>query len=387
MTARPRIDDQQRRARLATRHLLAPAHRADSPEQVVEALVALHATDPATVFLSTTARLASPEPAELDRALYQDRTLLRMHGMRHTLFVVPAELAPALYASTTRKVAEKERRGLLAFAAEGGFDADWLAEVQRRTLAALATAGQATGSQLGNLVPELRESITVAVGKPYEARQAVGVRLLRVLGMENEIVRGRPVGGWTSGQHRWEVRAPLPDVPQAEAQAELVRRWLTAFGPATTEDIRWWTGWGVREVRAAVAGCAAVAVDLDCGPGHALPDDLAPLPEPAPWAALLPSLDPTPMGWQQRDWYLPAAHRAELVDRSGNIGPTVWWNGRVVGGWAQHPDGHLRWEALEPLPGEAAAAIDAEADRLTGWLGGTRVTPRFRTPLERRLGS
>ncbi|WP_457027909.1 winged helix DNA-binding domain-containing protein [Kitasatospora sp. P5_F3] len=385
MTARPRIDDRQRRARLATRQLLAPAHRADAPEQVVEALVALHATDPATVFLSTAARLARPEPADLERALYQDETLLRMHGMRHTLFVVPADLAPVVYASSTRKVAEKERRGLLAFAAEGGFDADWLAGVQRRTLAALAGAGQATGSQLGELVPELRESITVAVGKPYQAQQTIGVRLLRVLGMENEIVRGRPVGGWTSGQHRWAVRGALPALPPAEAQAELTRRWLTTFGPATTEDVRWWTGWGVREVRAALTACGAVAVDLDCGPGHTLPDDLDPLPEPAPWAALLPSLDPTPMGWQQRDWYLPAAHRTDLIDRSGNIGPTVWWNGRVVGGWAQHADGGLRWEALEPLPREATTAIDAEADRLTRWLGPARVTPRFRTPLERRL--
>ncbi|WP_405020258.1 winged helix DNA-binding domain-containing protein [Kitasatospora sp. NBC_00070] len=385
MTARPRIDDRQRRARLATRQLLAPTHRAASPEQVTEALVALHATDPASVFLSTAARLARPEPADLERALYQDRTLVRMHGMRHTLFVVPTGLAPVLYASTTRKVAEKERRGLLAFAAEGGFDADWLAGVQRRTLAALAAAGQATGSQLGELVPELREAITVAVGKPYEARQTIGVRLLRVLGMENEIVRGRPVGGWTSGQHHWAVQGALPGLPVAEAQAELTRRWLAAFGPATTEDVRWWTGWGVREVRAALAACGAVAVDLDCGEGHALPDDLDPLPEPAPWAALLPSLDPTPMGWQQRDWYLPVPHRADLIDRSGNIGPTVWWNGRVVGGWAQRTDGGLRWEALEPLPREAVAAVDAEADRLAAWLGPARVTPRFRTPLERRL--
>lgn len=385
MPALPRIDDQQRRARLAARHLLAPARRADSAEQVAEALVALHATDPATVFLSTLARLAEPEPAALERALYEDRTLLRMHGMRHTLFVVPAELASIVYASTTRKVAEKERRGLVAFAAAGGFDAAWLADVQRRALTALAEAGQATGAQLGQLVPELREAITVSAGKPYETRQTVGMRLLRVLGMENEIVRGRPVGGWTSGQHQWAVCGALPDLPVAEARAELTRRWLAAFGPATTEDVKWWTGWGAREVRAALADCGAVAVQLDSGEGHALPDDLAPLPEPDPWAALLPSLDPTPMGWQQRDWYLPAAHRTELVDRSGNIGPTVWWNGRVVGGWAQHPDGRLVWEALEPLPHTATAAIDAEAARLAGWLRTARVTPRFRTALERRL--
>ncbi|MER5866316.1 winged helix DNA-binding domain-containing protein [Kitasatospora sp. NPDC002040] len=385
MPVRPRIDDQQRRARLATRQLLAPAHRAGSPEQLAESLLALHASDPASVFLSAAARLADPEPAALERALYEDRALLRLHGMRRTLFVVPTGLAPVVYASSTRKVAERERRGLLAFAAEGGFDAAWLAGVERRTLLALTQTGPATAAQLGKLVPELRETITVSRGKAYEAGQTIGLRLLRVLAMENEIVRGRPIGGWTSGQYWWAVQDALPELPVAEAQAELTRRWLTAFGPATFDDVKWWTGWGVREVRAALAACGAVPVDLDCGEGHALPDDLDPVPEPAPWAALLPSLDPTPMGWQQRDWYLPVAHRAELVDRSGNIGPTVWWNGRVVGGWAQHPDGRVRWEALEPLPREARTAIDAEADRLAHWLGPARVTPRFRTSLERRL--
>ncbi len=115
-----------------------------------------------------------------------------------------------------------------------------------------------------------------------------------------------------------------------------------------------------------------------------LAGDEAPVGEVEPWAALLPGLDPAPMGWKERDWYL-GEHRAELFDRNGNVGPTVWWEGRIVGGWAQRPDGELVVRMLEDAGDDARRAIDEEAARLRSALGDLRVTPRFRTPLERAL--
>ncbi len=90
------------------------------------------------------------------------------------------------------------------------------------------------------------------------------------------------------------------------------------------------------------------------------------------------------MGWKARDWYL-GAHRERLFDYSGNIGPTVWWDGRIVGGWAQRKDGEIAFALLEDPGAETAAAITAEAQRLREWIADVRVTPRFRTPLEREL--
>ena len=108
-------------------------------------------------------------------------------------------------------------------------------------------------------------------------------------------------------------------------------------------------------------------------------------PAPPPWAALLPALDPTAMGWRERDWYV-GEHAAALFDRSGNIGPTAWWDGRIVGGWAQRENGEIAVRLLEDVGAEAAAAITAEAGRLAQWIGpGARLKPRFRTPLEREL--
>ncbi|MER5296151.1 winged helix DNA-binding domain-containing protein [Streptomyces pharetrae] len=390
-TARRHIGVAERRARLGIRHRLAAGTRATRPEDVAKALVALHGTDPATVYLAVGARLAEPVKtvAETERALYEDRSLVRMHGMRHTVFVLPTELTAVVHASTGIAVAARERASLVKDMAKAGApDAAWLADVEASTLAALARRGEATAAELATDEPRLREQFVYAAGKSYEGVHTVSGRLLRVLGVEGKVVRGRPLGSWTSSQFRW---APAPDHPEldvAGAQAGLLRRWLTVCGPATEADLKWWTGWRVTEVRRALGAIGAREVALEEGTGYVVEGDEEPVPEPAePWAALLPALDPTAMGWQQRDWYLAPELRPALFDRSGNVGPTVWWDGRVVGGWAQRPDGDVVWRILDGtgVGREAEAAIGAEAERLREWVGATRVTPRFRTPLEREL--
>ncbi|MFC9592882.1 winged helix DNA-binding domain-containing protein [Streptomyces sp. NPDC056944] len=384
------IDAAERRARLGVRHLLAGSARAGSAAEVGGALVALHGTDPASVFLAVAARLTggvAPVGA-VERALYEDGALVRMHGMRHTVFVFPSGLAGAVQASTTAPAAVRERTTLLKHLAAGSaFDGEWLAETERLVLAELAVRGEATGTELGAAVPRLRSEYVYGRGTRQEGVQSVASRVLRVLGMEGRIVRGRPQGTWTSSRFRWALADARPARDPAGARAELLGRWLGACGPATEADLTWWTGWKVTDVRKALAAVGALPVAVDGATGFVLPDDLGPVPEPEPWAALLPALDPTAMGWQGRDWYLDPDHRAALYDRSGNIGPSVWWNGRIVGGWAQRPDGAVVHRLFADAGAEAERAIGAEAERLAEWLGDVRVTPRFRTPLERELGA
>jgi hypothetical protein len=229
----------------------------------------------------------------------------------------------------------------------------------------------------------------MGVGKTWAGQVGVSTRVLFLLATEQRAVRGRPRGTWTSSQYRWSpMDAWLPDgVPRLthdDARAELARRWLRAYGPGTEADLKWWTGWTLTQTRHALAATGAVDVELDHGPGFVLADDLSTPRRAAPWVALLPGLDPTTMGWRDRDWYL-GDHGPELFDRNGNAGPTVWIDGRVAGGWAQRKTGAVVFELLEDVGREATEAIAAEAARLQSWLGDVRVTPRFPTPLQRRL--
>jgi Winged helix DNA-binding domain len=389
------VTAQERTARIARRLM---GRGAADAEEVARDLVALHATDPATVFLSVDARLAAPERAveAVEAALYgPDAPLVRMLAMRRTMFVVTRESAPDVYAAAGRPIAANERRKLLAHLAEGGgWDEKWLAETEDAVTAALAAGGELSGAQLSRLVPQLREQVVVARGKPYEATQNVASRVIRTMAAENRIERRRPAGSWTSSQFRWAPARPLEERPAAPARAAVVRAWLGAYGPGTEADLKWWTGWTLTAVRKALADVGAQQVRLvrfagETGgaTGYVLPEDAEVTEAPAPVAALLPALDPAPMGWQDRDWFLPQEHRAALFDRTGNVGPTVWWGGEVIGGWGQLADGTVVWRQLADRGAEAAAAVDRAAAGLTARLGGVRVTPRFRTPLERELGS
>jgi hypothetical protein len=389
-----RITVPERRARLSRRHRLAPGSAAGSPSEVAESLVAVHSTDPASVYLGILSRMADGSLSAVERALYEDRTLVRLLGMRRTVFVTTREIAALIQAACGHAVAARERRKVLGYLSDSGVAPDpdgWLAEVEEVALQALAVRGEATAAELSADDPRLKAEIVLSRGKSYEGRQAVGSRVLFLLAAQGRVVRTRPRGSWTSSQYRW---APLtqwcPDgldewVTEA-AEMELARRWLHSYGPATADDLQWWTGWTRTQTRRALTALEPAEVDLDGQPGIALADDLAPVPPAEPWLALLPGLDSTPMGWQRRDWFL-GEHAGRVFDRNGNVGPTLWWDGRIVGGWAQESDGQVVCRFLEDAGSDAVAAAEAAAARLTAIVGPVRLGARARglTWLEQEL--
>jgi hypothetical protein len=387
-----KISVEERRARLARRHFLAPGARAGDPVELAGGLVGLHATDPATVFLSARAR--GVEAAALEGALYEERSVLRMIGMRRTLFVLPLELAAVVHAACTETILATSRRRYAKLIEGGGIASDgeaWIDEAGAQTLRALQARGEAYASELSADIPLLREKIHFGQGKTWASSTGMTSWVLFVLAAEGRVVRGPPRGSWISSQWRWTpaeawLDEPLPRFEPEAARVELASRWLAAFGPATVTDLKWWTGWTLGQTRAALSGVDAVEIDLEGAPGFILPADSEPEPRLGPWAAFLPSLDPTIMGWKERDWYL-GEHGPALFDRNGNAGPTVWWNGRVVGGWAGRKDGEVAYRLLEDVGADAVHTIEAEAALLQAWLGEAKVTPRFATPLANELKS
>jgi winged helix DNA-binding protein len=353
-------------------------------------MVCLHGTDPATVYLSALVRVDGMTVTDLDRALYVDRSLVKHLAMRRTLFVFPRETMGVAQAGASNRVGDTERRRLIRDVEAAGLHPDgarWLSAASEQVLAVLSDGREATSSQLRDEIPLLEGSITYGEGKSWGGQVPVGPRVLTTLSAAGHIVRASNVGGWTTSRPRWasmktwlgeEIAPPR----ETEGVVRLVERWLRAFGPGTAADIKWWLGSTVAAVRRALADLQAVEVDLGGQTGYLLGDDLEATDPVEPWAALLPPLDPTTMGWFERDWYL-GPYKAQLFDTSGNAGPTVWWDGLIVGGWRQSDTGEVVLQLLEDVGSEGRRAIEDEAARLTEWLGGARVLPRFPSPLSR----
>lgn len=392
-----RITVGERRARLARGHPLAPGTRTDDVAVIADSLVALHSSDPVSVFLSALARMRHPSIAAVEAALYEERSVIRFHAMRRTLWVATPAVARLAHASSTAKLLEPEHRRFVKLLADNGISDhgdDWIVAAKEQVLAALHRAGEASTRQLGEAVPTLRRPIELSPGKPYAATQQAHVRVLLHLGFEGVVVRSRPVGSWINSQYRWAamddwVPGGIIGMDPREASAELVRRWLCTFGPGTTTDVQWWTGWTLRDTRRALDDAGAVAVAMETADGDVdawlSPDDLDVVRGSSTWVALLPGLDPTTMGWKDRSWYLDAGVASHVVDRNGNAGPTIWVDGRVVGTWVQRDDGTIALGWLTRVPPARRSEVEATARALERELGDTRFRVRFPAPIQAEL--
>ncbi len=196
----------QRRTRLLARHRLSGLGGGFRGE-AVESMIVLHATDPVTVYLSAWARTGCAA-GEVDEAIYTERVLVRMLGMRRTVFVVPADLVPVVQAACTDDVAKRLRRQLEKDLAAGrvgdGDPAGWLRDLGSGVLAALhARGGGASGAQLSQDEPRLRTQLSYSLDKSYGGTANITSRVLVLLAAEGHLVRGHRRGGWSSGQFEW----------------------------------------------------------------------------------------------------------------------------------------------------------------------------------------
>jgi hypothetical protein len=177
------------------------------------------------------------------------------------------------------------------------------------------------------------------------------------------------------------------------ARSWLIRRYLSAFGPATFADVQWWTGFSNRETKAALKDLESELTDVTVeglSEEHLmLTSDVQHLCEfvqpDTPYVFLLPSLDPYIMGYHNRDRFLAPEHRNNVFDRAGNAMPTVWVNGRVVGAWGQQEEASVVNRVFEHVNEEEQSSLAKEAQRLESFLGGEYLHPRSHTPFTRLL--
>jgi hypothetical protein len=390
----PIISDDERRGRLAFRHLLLPEKRAADLPAVAEALVALHSSDPVTVYLAAAARLEHPSVDTVDNAMYRDRSLFRHHAMRRTLWVMGPEAVRAAHAACTVKIAAAETKRFLGWLEASPSIArpdQWLEMATEQIVRYLEAGTAASTREIGLAMPELTVPVTVGQGSRQEATIPAHSRVLLIGALNGKVVRTAPQGSWTASNYIWDTAARwgLPELTSSEPDrgaALLLARVLDRFGPCTLRDLTWWTGWTQTMTRKALRAISATEVMLESGgtawvnPGDTTTEDASP-----PWVALLPGLDPTTMGWKEREWYLDPDVAEHVFDRNGNAGPTIWIDGKVVGGWAQRPDGEIIFDLHRQLSRKQRTMLEEAASRLVGFVGETRFRVRFPSPNQKRL--
>lgn len=386
-----RVSDDHRRARLASRHGLAPWARYDDIAAATTAMTAWHATDPPTVHMSIHARVHEITVEDVERELYTQRSLVKQMAMRRTLFAVDRVLLPYVVGSAGVRVAEAERRRLAKEAAAhadslGG--PEWIEAASQEVMTTLA--GQALSTrELRDALPHLGGTFTVTPGTRWEAEVPFMNRLVTILSAAGELVRGPNAIHWRLSRPQWARMADwlgheLTPTDATTGYAALVRRLLWTFGPVTEADLVWWLGSTKTAVRQALKEIEPVVVELDdTSAAYVLPGDTADLERPAeaePWVALTATLDPTTMGWRGRDWYVDPKHVPYLFDSAGNGGQMVWVNGRIVGCWVQDEQGAVQPVLLETVPAAAMTALDVEVKRLDALLRGERIVNVYASP-------
>jgi hypothetical protein len=353
-------------------------------------MTCLHATEPASVHLAAWARSGASR-ADVDAALYVDRSVVKQLAMRRTVFAFPRDLLPAVWGSASARVAGQQVRRLATEMETAGVTDDgaaWTDEHLALTRRLIETEGPLSTAEVRARLPALDARVTRGKGT-YQADVAIAAGVIVALAASGAIVRGENDGGWKTSRPRWTATAAWlgrrPDpLPEPEGYAALVASWLRSFGPGIEADLVWWLGSTKAAVRRALADIDAVEVSLDGdAAGWVLPDDLDTQHDPGPWAALLPALDPTTMGWKDRGFHL-GEHVDKIFDRNGNGGPTAWWNGRIVGVWCQRDDGSVDVVLAEQVSAAARRALDAKAAELTAWLDGDVVRSIYLSPLARQ---
>ncbi|WP_433799430.1 winged helix DNA-binding domain-containing protein [Actinomycetospora sp. CA-084318] len=335
------------RATLARQHLLERTPL--SPLDAIAHLGGLQAQEPQEPFVGLWSRLDPFDPAALD-ALLTDRRVVRLHLMRRTVHLVTA--ADAL-AWRRRHDAMLRQRLLGVYRAElAGVDLDELAV----EAAALFAAGEPSMPDVGRALAERH---------PDPGFRALGEAAMTVV----PVVQVPPRGLWTTtAGARY---APLatwlgtgPHRPSGTIDAELVRRYLAAFGPAASADLRAWCGLaGLPEAVAAVRDELVSFRDargrelLDL-PGAPRPDPDTPAP-----VRFLPAFDNVVLGYDDRSRIIDDAHR--LLSVAGKRFVLV--DGRVAATWGV-VDGVLVVEPLRRFSRADRTAVGEEGRALARFL-------------------
>ncbi|MBI4261067.1 MAG: AlkZ family DNA glycosylase [Actinobacteria bacterium] len=340
--------DEGRVRLLRHRANLLDARERRSPGDVVRLLVGLQAQVPAAPSLAIRARSAGLTAEDVDRALLEERSIVRTWAMRGTLHLITAEDFPWLLPLT----AERQLAGAYRLLAEEGLPAERAERAVELMERMLAAEGPRSA---GEIVDRLAgHGIRVeGQGRPH---------LLRLAALRGIVCQGPRRAGAPTFVLVRDWLAPDPGPPDLLAPAELAIRYLRSHAPAAPEDLAAWSGLRVSDARRAWEAVGRRLTEVDAGGRRlwTLGGSTQALRRGA--VRLVPEFDSYLLGWKSRSWALPAEHEREIFPGGGIIRPAVLLDGRVVGTWstARGKDPAASLRLFEPVPDRARQAVDRE---------------------------
>src|SRR5215211_1636304 len=338
----PRGGDRSLARRRSAAQLLHRPAAARDPVEIARATAGIQAQDQPAARLSFRSRSRDLTAAEIDRARNEERSLLRTWVMRMTIHLIPAEDAGWMLPLFEPGIERWSRRRL----GQLGMSEASLDKAHRGIAAALGDEGPLTRSELADRV--------TAVGVELNTQTRLHVMLTAVvsgiacLGAEDRLVR------------REDWLGPSPRFDDDAGIAELARRYLRAFGPASDRDFAYWAGLGLGQVRAGLAAIAGELAETDHDGERLLSLSRPRLPRPG-WVRLLGAFDTYLLGYRDRGFAVSPDHAAAVKEGGGGwIRPVIVSDGVVVGGWrSSRKGGRLEVSLSLPDP-RLRDAVDAE---------------------------
>jgi hypothetical protein len=355
----------------ARRHHLDRRAPAGKMLAVASRLCGLHAQVLSCAELQVWARVEGLDRGAVQQALWEDRTLVKTWAMRGTLHLLPAAELPLWHAalSTSRRYATPERWQRYA-----GITLD---ELDALTVA----VGEALHNRVLTREDLARE--IARTGSPDLAQKVAAGSwgmMLKPAAFTGRLCFGPSVGTRVqfTNPRSWLGMA-ANDIATEEATAEVTRRYLASYGPATARDLsRWWNGGGVAMARQwlGTLGGKLAQVDVEGTPAWMLAGDVKRLREVEPPRSvrLLPGFDQYVVGSSYHAEHLmPANFRSRVFRPQGWISPVLAVDGRLLGVWRHTTKGSRVEVAIEPfvrVPAWVRRGAEEEAERLARFFGG-----------------
>ena len=316
---------------LQKQNLIQKADASDYSRLLVDH-IGLHSTDYLTPYLSLWARVKDFEPKSLFDDLNAPCNALRMRAFRGTVFVIHRENLKHILSGSKRFLASIIKQNE-KFLLKAGLD---LSSIEQAVVKLLAHKNVLTSSEIKKQLPDH------LIGEYFNYA-------LRFLEFNGILVRTsqRHIADKVIRYGLMEQSFPeitIGDINPDGALKALVFKYIKKFGPISLEDLSWWlaiTKTATRQVLESLSE-NVTSIDFNQQKYYMEKDDYEQfrelkLEEQNPIVNFLPYEDHFPKAYSIRNWFL-AQEIAPLVQKEGTIFlgqifPSIWLNGEIIGGW------------------------------------------------------